>query len=386
MQQASWDIIYLISCALHGNVPEEERVRNMDMAVLFQIAKKHMLTAIAAMALESFWDKNPPANKAVWHPWEQEKVCAMRRNLLLDTEREQILNFFEKNEIWYMPLKGCILKELYPQYGMRQMADNDILFDGTYRREVLKFMKQRGYKVQEYEISNQDVYMKEPLYNFELHVALFGKIGDKSWVKYYADVKNRLLPDDHKKYGFHFRDEDFYVYITTHAYKHFKEWGTGLRTLLDSYVYLWRKKDKLDWDYIAAETRKLGIAGFEEQSRMLAAKLFSDQPPVNEADLTKEEQELFYYCFASGTYGTREHRISNRIKEIQPDGQPLTLRTKLRYCLERMFPTKNVVKYRWQLPFYWIGRMFRLIFTKRRNISYEMKKIWKYNSEPDAKS
>lgn len=44
-----------------------------------------------------------------------------------------------------MPLKGVILKELYPKIGMRQMSDNDILFDETYRKDVVRFMKNKGY-------------------------------------------------------------------------------------------------------------------------------------------------------------------------------------------------------------------------------------------------
>lgn len=50
--------------------------------------------------------------------------------------KERRYFLFEKAGIWYLPLKGVILKEMYPVYGIRQMADNDILFDFTYRKEV----------------------------------------------------------------------------------------------------------------------------------------------------------------------------------------------------------------------------------------------------------
>lgn len=73
------------------------------------------------------------------------KSKAIRKNILLDTEREKIFEFLEQNKIWYMPLKGVILKELYPKIGMRQMSDNDILFDETYRKDIVRFMKNKGY-------------------------------------------------------------------------------------------------------------------------------------------------------------------------------------------------------------------------------------------------
>ena len=53
----------------------------------------------------------------------------MRKALLFDAERKGILDFMEQRGIWYLPLKGVVLKDYYPAVGMRQMSDNDILYD-----------------------------------------------------------------------------------------------------------------------------------------------------------------------------------------------------------------------------------------------------------------
>lgn len=51
--------------------------------------------------------------------------------------------------------------------------------------------------------------------------------------------------------------EDFYVYFIAHEYKHFSMSGTGLRSVLDTYVLLMDgKADKLDWGYIHGELKK----------------------------------------------------------------------------------------------------------------------------------
>lgn len=377
IQQTGWDIIYLVSCALHGKIPEEEKIKNMNLSMIYRMTERHMLTAIVAMGLEPYWGEAPVKCDSIWHPWEQAKVRAIRRNLLFDMERKWLLNFFEKNGIWYMPLKGSVLKDMYPQCGMRQMADIDILFDKTCRKKLYDFMTQNGYKAENYNKSNHDAYTKPPRYNFELHVDLFGARVDKRWIKYYEDVKERLLPDENKQYGYHFSDEDFYLYVTAHACKHFMRSGTGLRTLLDIYVYLWRKRDTLDWNYIAAELDKLGTAEFEKQCRLLAEKLFSENPVTDEAELTGEERELFYRCFYSGTYGTRDQYYNNRLREIQPDGQPLTIKTKLRYYMERLFMWPGFIKHKWQLPFYWIYRLARVAFTDGRRVANEIRAVWK---------
>lgn len=95
--------------------------------------------------------------------------------MLLDSEREKIFSLFEKGGIWYLPLKGVILKEMYHVYGMRQMADNDILFDSTYRKEVKDIFLSLGYEMESYNKGNHDVYLKAPIYNYEMHVSLFDK-------------------------------------------------------------------------------------------------------------------------------------------------------------------------------------------------------------------
>lgn len=63
--------------------------------------------------------------------WKQTRDMAIRKNAMLDLSRESLFAYFEEQGIWYMPLKGSILKDMYPRLGMRQMADNDILIDVT---------------------------------------------------------------------------------------------------------------------------------------------------------------------------------------------------------------------------------------------------------------
>ena len=58
----------------------------------------------------------------------------------------------------------------------------------------------------------------------------------------------------------HLSQEDFYLYVTSHEYKHYSAGGTGLRSVLDTYVYL--QKAAPDMDYVTAEAEKLGMAEF----------------------------------------------------------------------------------------------------------------------------
>ncbi|HAM14311.1 MAG TPA: hypothetical protein DCP91_00300, partial [Eggerthellaceae bacterium] len=50
--------------------------------------------------------------------------------------------------------------------------------------------------------------------------------------------------------------------------------GTGLRSLLDVYVWVRAKGGTLDWDRVSGELAKMGLAEFEARNRRLAMRLF----------------------------------------------------------------------------------------------------------------
>lgn len=60
----------------------------------------------------------------------------------------------------YLPLKGIIMKDYYPSVGMRQMSDNDILFDADAWERMEKHMISEGYKAEYVGKGNHDVYHK----------------------------------------------------------------------------------------------------------------------------------------------------------------------------------------------------------------------------------
>lgn len=375
-------MIYLISCALHQTVPEKEQIEGLDLTALYGMAQTHSLTAVVSMALEAA-DAFSIADPEIKKRWKDAKDKAIRKNLLLDAEREQILAEMEEAGIWYMPLKGSILKDLYPKYGMRQMADNDILYDASRQADLTDLFVRRGYTIKSVGRGVHDSYLKPPVYNFEMHTALFSDTFKKEWAESYCSVKQRLIPDEGKKFGYHFSEEDFYVYIMAHAYKHYSNVGTGFRTLLDTFVLDWKKGDSLDRTYIDSELKKLGIAEFEEQSRIFARKLFGLPEVISVKEFTEAEQKMFAYYCGSATYGTTRIYVKNKLEAIQADEKPISAGTKLRYYCARLFPGRQWCKvpypflYRhpYLLPFFWIYRIIRIALFSRKRIGKEIKMV-----------
>ena len=310
------DVIYLVSCAVNRVSPDAERILAMDISNVYAAAQMHMLTAMAGMMLQSAGIRD--------HLFDQAVAKAQRKSALLDTDMHAITYQLEQAGIWYMPLKGSVLKDMYPRREMRQMSDVDILIDSERAEDVKDIMEKLEFSCEFFGNGFHDVYHKPPVSNVEIHTALFTTVQDTRLYQYYRNVKERLIKDENSSFGSHFDPDDFYVFMVAHEYKHYSEGGTGLRSLVDTYVYL--KHNNLNFGYISAETGKLGIAKFERQNRELAMHLFGSE------NLTDADQKMLDYILSSGTYGTTEHLVSNQIMKLG-GGR----RGKLRYLWSRIF-------------------------------------------------
>ena len=369
------ELIYLLTCAVNGTVPDSERIAALDLGKLYRQAKFHTVRAAVCIALERAGITDSAFVEA--------KSKAVRKVVYFDIERGNLFTEFERQGIWYMPLKGSVLKSLYPETGMREMADNDILFDKTRQADVVKIMTANGYKAEVVGKSNHDVYKKPPVLNFEMHTALFGESHDEKFYEYYREPLSLMIKDEGNKYGYHFSDDDFYVYMTAHEYKHFSGGGTGIRSLLDCYVYMKTKGESLDFGYIENQLELLGIADFERKRREAALRVFENG---DVSGLNEDEKELLNRYLYSGTYGTMENSVKSRIeKQFRKTGS----RSKWTYIKSRVFPDLKTMTV--ACPFvnnnpllYPVGFVVRLVrgsTVKRKQISREYNILKKYDNK-----
>lgn len=351
------DMIYLCTCAVNGTRPNIESIEAVHKDELFEETEKQLLSSAVGMALESAGIK--------WERFTRAIAIAQRKNALLDADRMKVLSALEEAGIWYMPLKGSVLKDMYPRYGMRQMADNDILFDSSRRNDVKRIMEGLGFRTEHYEFGNHDVYHKEPVSNFEMHAYLINRKTNDKLATYYQDVKERLIKDKGNQYGYHFTDEDFYLYLVAHEYKHYTEGGTGLRSLLDTYVFLKQKERDLNWGYIRQEAERMEVSEFEEMNRKLAMHLFREEP------LSAEEQKMLDYVLSSGAYGTLENETNNQIERKGRWGYFFSRLYLSHDDMLREYPVLKRVPILYPVMLIW--RFIYRFFTSHKKFMYQLK-------------
>ena len=341
-------LAHLCGCALENKTPKK-LPEGLEWKQIYNSAKYHSVANLAFFAIDKL--ENKP-EKTIYLKWKEARDKVVVKLVSLDLERNEILAAFEKEHIPYMNLKGIILKNYYEKPEMRFMADNDILYGKNYQKKVLEIMKSRGYKVKTLK-GNHDIYLKEPFYNYEMHSYLMSSISEHR--SYFEKVWDRAIKDKSNSDGYHMSNEDFYIYMIAHFYKHYNNRGSGIRSLIDIYVFLKKFESQIDWDYIHKELDILSLTSFGKDMKNLAQNLLGEQR------LSKKQTEDFNYIIESGTYGNTENSVKKKVVSLK--------NSKYRYMLERLFPNRTFMKLHYKilgkipilLPACYVLRLFKII-------------------------
>ena len=375
----------LASLSLAGKKLDQIPYSDKDLEAVYEYVKISGISAITFMALENAVDVVD--ENSFMFEWKKMRLNAMRRNLLFDKERSEITNFLEQNGIWYLPLKGSVIKEMYPNPEMREMNDNDILIDQNGRDQAKDFMLSRGYQVKPNDKGviddkgNSDEFIKDPFFYFELHKFLIEERYSPKQYDYFLSIKDRLIKDTDKEYGYHMSDEDFYLYMICHAHKHFSRNGMGIRFLMDEYVFLKEKGETLDNDYINEKIREFGLEQFDADLRKVSKMAFDEDVECLEESLSDSEKALYDSCLGAGVFGNIETRWKNEAYEMSANSTDTI--TKKEYIKNRLFPDENwyriyhpfVYKHKIVKPFFTIYRLTVLAFRGRKNVKKEMDQV-----------
>lgn len=360
-------VVNICGCAINGRTPDLDLLDSLNLDDLLYISKKHMLSSMVGLTLQKYGYSCSVFNKSI--------SLAQSREIVYDNELKLVKSALDNSGIWYMPLKGIVLKDLYPEFAMREMCDVDILFDSKRSLDVKEQMEKLGYETTVFNKFNDDKYLKTPFSSIEMHRVLYDDKHDKNLKNYYSNIKEKLIKDSDNCFGYHFTPEDFYIYLISHAYKHYFLGGTGLRSLVDIYVYL--QKNHLNMSYVSEEVEKLDISSFEKTIRELTFHLFNNQ------DLGQAENEMLDYIIESGVYGSVQHAVQNAVYRKKG---------KNNYILRRIFgpiqkddPYREnfkksyalFFKYPVLLPFLPFYRLFKALKNNPKRINKEIKSLYK---------
>lgn len=357
MEQLTEIIIQLVGnevCGKELNLSVQTPFEDQMYIDLFEKSREHNVLHLVASALKK---NGLLADGAAGQAYLSHLYNTVFRSERMGFVFESVCKVLEDNAIRYIPLKGTQLRNLYPEKWMRSSVDMDILVhEKDLHKAVEKISRILGYAQQQQGKHDITVVSPEKI-PVELHFRLIEeehKLGatrllDKVW-DYAAPCK----PD-----GMRYRLDDsfFYLYHISHMAKHFVQGGCGIRPFLD----LWLMNNKTDYsdEKTRQLLRKAGMDGFEEYAAQLSRVWFSGEEHNQTTRIMQE------YIIRGGTFGTHETRM---LSDQQHHGG------RLKHVFKRIFVPFDdlayvypiIKKYPFLTPFCEIGRLFSLIFGKKR--------------------
>lgn len=260
---------------------------------------------------------------------------------------------FDTEKIINQPMKGSIIKFLYPSPEMREMSDIDILIEPDSMSHARVILEKRGYSLYE-SIKHHDIYIKYPYLILEAHRAMYDKSVDSNQYNYFQNFSRTHVKDGTKCTQV-LDIEDFYVYMMAHMAKHFYEMGCGIRHLVDIYVYLIKYDSVLNREYVDSELDKCGILEFTKKMEEITFIWLGHEQEDELHDI------IFSYMMDSGIYGKDENGIWNKfIYEKIKKHEMSRLQLRIWYWFPPLHYMSEQYPYLeerpWLLPWAWIAR------------------------------
>lgn len=431
MRESAFYLIHLMSCALNDvqpcSLPE-----GASWDEVYALAEFNSVEGLAWTSARRVRDV--PAD--MLKEWGATADMTLYRCVSYGIEREAVLAALADRGLSWLPLKGALLVDLYPSPHMRSMADNDILYGfveedpaGGFRiagateadrerttaravRVAVEVMEARGYRTISKTAGNHESFVKNPHFNFELHRRLVSPSSPQA--AYYHNPWQRAVPvrlDSNAAEGaasdagrggrgreYRFSDDDFYLHLVSHAFKHYDASGCGIRFLVDQLVFLRARGKGLDRSYLADELSKLGLRDFEQWTRRLSFRALEDPraacrcaqgrdaergPTQKTAGLSDADQARLLRLMNGGTYGTWQTVMERRLDAIRADSPNDDADVKKRYVASRVFVSEEQMqeafpffwRHAWMRPLLPLYRMGRGLVRNPKKIACEIKAL-----------
>lgn len=363
-------LVKILSAVLHREcVPDKPDHVSWDK--VYELAKMHGVESMAYYGVKSYIKEFPEVSEK----WKRSRDQNLIQSMTQKAEQNLLFMKLSEKGIAFIPLKGCELKGVYEQEELRQMFDLDLLIKPQYASKVRNIMEELGYTTEEYGVQHHDEYFKAPYVTVEIHRQM--RPEDDSTNFYFQDIWKKTVCDSDLPECYHLKPEDFYIHLVIHFAMHFLTRGSGIRSLMDIYVYLCAFGNILDREYIRKELKKLKLSSFCEEMENLSFLWFGKNKEKKSTLTKKKVKELEREIFASGLYGTWESMSMQRMKDTT---ETYGWIQSVRYAWKRVFMSRKEMAHSYPvlkkhsvlLPFYWIIRALHIIFYKRDSVKKEV--------------
>lgn len=349
-------LMQLISSEVFGQelhidpkIPLSEKL----LVELLVLSSKHNVANIIASALlnNGLLEKRPQQGQYMTEFYRA--VCTYEKQSAVFAD---IADLFDKNDIDYIPLKGTVIRDMYPQPWLRTSCDIDILVkENDLKSATDILLNVSGYTLKSE--STHDVVLISPDgVLVELHFKLIGN-RKSPYYKTLSKVWDTAQASEGLGHRFSLSNELFYCYHIVHMAKHFRLGGCGLRPFID--LMLIEKRFDIDYKKVDKLLGKVNLQKFAESARKLGRVWFYSE---EHSDITLQMQKFILDGGVFGTTKTRDVSVHQR-----KGGKLRFIFSRIivpYHYLKRDYP--KLEKYPILTPFYEVCRIFSLMFGRKK--------------------
>lgn len=352
---------------------------------LFRLSKKHDIAPIVGDALNKcgafehlpvdIEESEREAIAKIKTKFDEQIFTAVYRYENINNELKEIRRVLSESKIPFIPLKGSVIRQYYPEPWLRTSCDIDILVKEADADKASKALAEHlQYKINE---KGQHDISLFSLSN--IHVELHFKLMDIEFKQVSAlrDIWSGGEITPVSGYEYRMSKELFLLYHIYHMAKHFVHGGCGIKPFID----LWIIKNKIGFDGGKAQKmlQESGLLAFYERSIDLMGVWFEGKPH------NSVTQEMEDYILQGGVYGTLEQQLA--MSQNKKGGKFRHLLSKIFLSYEQMkvyYP--SVKKCPIMFPFYQVRRWFRILFCGGRKAAMNEIKLNQSLSEEKKQS
>ena len=291
----------------------------------------------------------------------------LRSFVLHNDALQKIETALNEEQIPYIPLKGSVLRNLYPAPEMRTSCDIDVLVhEGDIDRAVAAIeqatdftMRKRNY---------HDISMVNQAVHLELHFSI--KENMENIDRLLARVWDYAVPDNDSRYKL---TPEFQIFhVIAHMSYHMVHGGLGIRPFLD--LWLLRTKTSYDEEAVRQMCYECSILTFYEKCCDLVEAWMSGEP------IPDELATLENYALNGGVFGNRETALASKQREHRG----------LSYFVHRVFMSRELLSTEYPelkdklylMPICQMKRWMRLMNSqKRKQVGREISDVRSMNAE-----
>ena len=355
MEQSTRDKLFSVVRAGMGLPAAEITLSSDECLSILKLSNRQSILPIVLRGMDKLGIADP--SQALF---EQHRLKSDYRVIQHDDALRRVSSALDEAGIPYIPLKGAVLRHLYPDITLRTSSDIDVLVKETDLDKAVAVLEEKtDFKTDKR--NYHDVSMISSRVHLELHFTIkensegIDQVLEKAW--------NYANPSD-KGSQYEFAPEFMLFHIVAHMSHHFLHGGLGIRPFLD--LWLFRNKKQFDESKTIEMLSACGILQFYKECCHLSDIWMKGEEHTDTSRLFES------FCLSGGVFGNEKFKIAGTQRRERG----------WRYIVSRVFPPKYQVMEHYKeidgkkhaTAYYYVKRWRRWVGKdKRSELKYQMK-------------